>query len=268
LNNTLAGDAGDVRDSGQGGAVFSDRREGRQREYASTTALKIACSMDALPGPCAASKHTTGRPAGPLLCAKATTEPTLIDGDMGGGARAGSHALAVADYVGRRTDTRGWVRRGKGRVAVRASKSARIVVDARRLAGNGVVAVRRRISYDEVRQGGGDGLRSGNLDTFYGDWVGHQERGEVRQTKTGVDLADNNVAARRIGDYELPNVPAHVGDSTRVKGMRIQPAARVKRGRACPKEQAENWENGEGTHEAGRDANAPSGDKAMSWPLS
>jgi hypothetical protein len=46
--------------------------------------------------------------------------------------------------------------------------------------------------------------------------------------------------------------------------MRIWPA-RVKRGRAGPKEKAENWEDVEETHEAGkagRKANAQGEDKA------
>ena len=36
-DNTLAGETGDVRDTGEGSAILANRREGRQREHASTT---------------------------------------------------------------------------------------------------------------------------------------------------------------------------------------------------------------------------------------
>ena len=112
------------------------------------TALKIAFSMDALPGACTPSIHAASRPARPLHRARAATDPALLKSGLDGGARARSHALAVADHIGRRANTRGRVRRRKGRVAIRASKSAGISVDAHWLAVNGVVAVRRRIAYD------------------------------------------------------------------------------------------------------------------------
>ena len=112
------------------------------------TTLKIACSIDALPGPSAPSKHAAGRPAGALLCARTAADPAPLDGGNNGGARAGSDAFAIADHVGCGAATRGWVQRGRGRVAVRASESARISVDARWLTVNGVLAVRRRIAYD------------------------------------------------------------------------------------------------------------------------
>ena len=73
------------------------------------TALKISCSIDALPGASAPSEHAASRPSGALLRARATADPALLKGGLDGGARAGSHALAVADHVGRRADTRGWV---------------------------------------------------------------------------------------------------------------------------------------------------------------
>lgn len=106
--------------------------------------------MDALPGPCAASKHTARCPAGPHLCAKAAAEPAPLGcSDFNGGARcASSYTVAIAHHVGSRAGALRWVRRGSRRVAVRASESARTAIDARRFAANGVVAVRRCIAYD------------------------------------------------------------------------------------------------------------------------
>jgi hypothetical protein len=74
------------------------------------TTLQIMCGVDALPGPCAPSKHAAGCPAIPLLCARAAANPALFDCGLAGGARA-CHAVAVADYIRRSAgwDTRGWV---------------------------------------------------------------------------------------------------------------------------------------------------------------
>ena len=133
-------------------------------------------------------------------------------------------------------------------------------------------------------------MRSGNRDTLYGDWVGHQELGELRQTKAGIypnyyynkhprilveegdieltDCSNNSIGTLGIGDYEFPNVPAHVGNITSIKGMRIQ-LARVERGRVGPEEEAENWKDVKETHgagKAGRNTNAPSEDEARIQP--
>ena len=81
----------------------------------------------------------------PLLCARAAANPALCGGGLAGGARAGSHADAVTDDVRRGADTVGWVLRGGGRVTVRASEPAGIIVDARRAAIDWVIAIRRRI---------------------------------------------------------------------------------------------------------------------------
>ena len=112
------------------------------------TALKISCSIDALPGASTPSKHAACRPAWAILYARAAADPAPLDGGDGGGARTGSDALAIASHIGRRADTCGWVRCGKGRVAFRASESAGISVDTCWHAVNGVVAGRRRIAYD------------------------------------------------------------------------------------------------------------------------
>ena len=78
-------------------------------------------------------------------------------------------------------------------------------------------------------------------------------------------------AAMQVGDYELSvNWPAYVEVITRIKGMRSW-RTRVKRRRAGPEDEAENWEDVEETHEAGkagRNANAPNGDEARIQPLS
>ena len=107
------------------------------------TTLKIACSIDALPGPSASSIHTASRPAGALLCAGAAANPAPLEGHLARGARAGSHALAVADHVGRGAATCAWSQWRKRRVAVQTSESARVSVDARWYAviGEGAVAV-------------------------------------------------------------------------------------------------------------------------------
>jgi hypothetical protein len=84
----------------------------------------------------------------PHLCARATAHPAPLEGGLAGGARTKSHALAVADDVRPGAGTRGWVLRGRGRVTVRASESARITVDARGDAISWVVAVRRCIVND------------------------------------------------------------------------------------------------------------------------
>ena len=76
-----------------------------------------------------------------LLCAGATTNPTLCDGDLAGRAGAGSYAVAITDHVGRGADTVGWVLRGGGRVTVRASESAGTIVDARWVAIEWVIAI-------------------------------------------------------------------------------------------------------------------------------
>ena len=83
----------------------------------------------------------------PLLYARAAANPApfQIDDGLAGRARAGSYAVAVTDHVGRGADTGSWVHRGKGRVTVRASEPAWIIVDARGDAINRVIAIRRRI---------------------------------------------------------------------------------------------------------------------------
>ena len=81
----------------------------------------------------------------PLLCAGATTNPTLCDGGLAGRARARSYAVAITDHVWRGADTVGWVLRGEGRVTVRASESAGTIVDARWVAIEWVIAIRRCI---------------------------------------------------------------------------------------------------------------------------
>jgi hypothetical protein len=113
------------------------------------TTLQVACGVDALPGTCAPSEHTAGRPAMPHFCTRAAADPALLGGGgLARGARVGSHAVAVADDVGRGTTTHGWVIRGIWRVTGRASEPAGITVDARRNAISWVVAVRRRIVND------------------------------------------------------------------------------------------------------------------------
>ena len=42
--------------------------------------------------------------------------------------------------------------------------------------------------------------------------------GDVEPT----DLSNNDIGALSTRDYELRNVPAHVGDITGIKGMRIR----------------------------------------------
>jgi hypothetical protein len=85
----------------------------------------------------------------PLLCTRAAADPTLFDGGLAGGARAG-HAVAVADYIGCSAgwDTRVWVLRGRGRVTVVASEPAGVSINACRRAVIRVVAVRRCIALD------------------------------------------------------------------------------------------------------------------------
>ena len=77
-------------------------------------------------------------------------------------------------------------------------------------------------------------------------------------------------ASRYVGDCEfLVDPTAHIRSITYVEGMPIW-LARVKRGRASSEEQAENWEDREQTHEAGkagRDANAQSGDETRIQPV-
>ena len=74
------------------------------------TALQIACSVDALPGPCTPSIYAAGRPAVPPVSARAAANPTPLDGDLARGAHgAGIDAVAVADHVGRGAGTHGWV---------------------------------------------------------------------------------------------------------------------------------------------------------------
>jgi hypothetical protein len=89
------------------------------------------CSIDALPGPGSSAKHAAGRPAMPILCARAATDPAPLQGDLARRARAGSHTVAVADHVWSGADTRGWVRRGRGRVAICAGEPAGVCIDAR-----------------------------------------------------------------------------------------------------------------------------------------
>ena len=64
---------------------------------------------------------------------------------MAGRARAGSYAVAVTNHVGCGADTVGWVLRGVGRETVRAGEPAWIIVDARGVAIDWVIAIRRRI---------------------------------------------------------------------------------------------------------------------------
>ena len=81
----------------------------------------------------------------PLVCAGAAANPTLFDGGLAGRARAGSYAVAVTDDVGRGADTVGWFFWGGGRVTVRASEPAGTIVDARGVAIDWVIAIRRCI---------------------------------------------------------------------------------------------------------------------------
>ena len=104
------------------------------------TTLKIVCSIDALPGPCASTKHAARRPARAFLRARAATEQAPLTGGLAGWTRAGSHTVAIADHVRRGADTGGRVRWGRGRVAVQASEPAGVITDASWHAYLGVVA--------------------------------------------------------------------------------------------------------------------------------
>ena len=143
----------------RGSAVLADPREGRQRDHlklkknvsittnpARLTALQVACSVRALPGPCTPSKHAACGPAMPHLRARAAADPAPLRGGLaegGGGAHgAGSDAVAVAD---RDTDTVGWAIRGRGSEIARAHGRADIRDVAREGAIIWEVAVRRRI---------------------------------------------------------------------------------------------------------------------------
>ena len=120
-----------------------------QLELGTLTALKIMCSIDTLPGPGSSAKHAAGRPAMPLLCARAAANPTpLIIGDSDGRARARSHTVAIANHVGSRTATHGWIDQGISREAIRTSESAGVSIDARWYAVIGVVAGRRCMAGD------------------------------------------------------------------------------------------------------------------------
>ena len=80
----------------------------------------------------------------PLFCAKAAADPAPLEGDLAGGACARSHAVTVADYVGRGAGTCDRVQRGRRRVAVRASEPAGVSINTRWYAVIRVYAVRRR----------------------------------------------------------------------------------------------------------------------------
>ncbi len=126
---------------------MTDSERAARLGQAQLTALQVARCIDALPCTCTPSEHAASRPAVPHLCARAAAEPALFGEGFGRRARARSHALAIADDVGRAADAMSWVRRGKGREAVRASEPAGISADAGGHAVIGVVAVRiRRIA--------------------------------------------------------------------------------------------------------------------------
>jgi hypothetical protein len=63
------------------------------------------------------------------------------------------------------------------------------------------------------------------------------------------DDANCSKDAENVGDCEvLVDRRAHVEEITHIEGM-CSRLARIKRGRADPEEQAENWEDAEETHE-------------------
>jgi hypothetical protein len=84
----------------------------------------------------------------PTLCARATADPALLEGRLAGRTRAGGHAFAVADHVGRGTDAGGWFLWRRGRETVRAGEAAWVSIGTRRLAMIRVFAVRRRMAQD------------------------------------------------------------------------------------------------------------------------
>jgi hypothetical protein len=111
------------------------------------TALKIMCSIDALPGLGSSAKHAAGRPAMPLLCARDAANPTPLNiEDRAVRACARGYTVAVADHVGSGTATHGWMVQGISREAIHTSEPTGIFIYAHWHAIIGIDAGRRRRS--------------------------------------------------------------------------------------------------------------------------
>ena len=98
VNDTLAKQTGDIRDTweGQCSPGRSARRASEEppevkikvsitTNPARLTALQVACSVHALPGPCTPSKHAACGPAMPHLRARAAANPAPLRGGLAEG---------------------------------------------------------------------------------------------------------------------------------------------------------------------------------------
>ena len=109
MDDTLAKQTGDIRDTweGQCSPGRSARRASEgppevKKEVSITTnparltALQVACSVHALPGPCTPSKHAACGPAMPHIRARAAADPAPLRGGL---AEGGGHTVPAATQL-------------------------------------------------------------------------------------------------------------------------------------------------------------------------